>query len=221
MTGKEKIIYSKDIVNDVYLKNVDDKNREKIEPPPPKPKVEPIAIKTIKVTPPVIMKDELVKETDMPPKNEDIEDKKIGSINNPNGISGDIVAPPVEHTGTGKITTQFGEKKDIDGVFTEVQIQARYPGGPDAWKKFLERNLRQDVPVENGASTGRYTVVVSFIVDKEGNTSEVKAETDPGYGTAAEAIRVIKSSGKWQPAEQNGHTVIYRQKQVITFVIDN
>jgi len=57
-------------------------------------------------------------------------------------------------------------------------------------------------------------------VDKEGNISEVKAENDPGYGTAGEAVRVISRGPKWVPAVQNGRNVIYRQKQAITFKVE-
>ena len=75
------------------------------------------------------------------------------------------------------------------------------------------------MPTDNGAPTGNYTVIVSFLVDKRGAISEVKAENDPGYGTAAEAVRVIERGPAWTPAVQNGRNVIYRQKQAITFVI--
>ena len=73
--------------------------------------------------------------------------------------------------------------------------------------------------MRNGGPPGKYTVVLSFIVDKEGGISNVKAENDPGYGTAEEAIRMIKKGPSWVPAVQNGKKVVYRQKQPITFVI--
>ncbi|MFX8523828.1 energy transducer TonB, partial [Acinetobacter baumannii] len=79
-----------------------------------------------------------------------------------------------------------------------------------AWAKYLERNLNRDLPVENGAPPGQYTVIVSFIVSKDGSISDVTAENDPGYGTKAEAIRVIAKGPKWKPAVQNGRNVIYR-----------
>ena len=77
------------------------------------------------------------------------------------------------------------------------------------------------MPIENGATSGKYTVIVSFVVDKEGTISDVQAENDPGYGTAAEAVRVIKKSNKWIPAIQNGRNVIYRQKQSIAFLVND
>jgi len=79
--------------------------------------------------------------------------------------------------------------------------------------------LNSETAAENGAPAGRYTVTLSFIVDREGNISDIQTLNDPGYGTAAEAIKVIKKSKQWIPAIQNGRNVIYRQKQSITFVV--
>lgn len=45
---------------------------------------------------------------------------------------------------------------------------------------------------------------VLFLVDKEGNISEVAALNDPGGGLTEEAIRIIAKVPKWIPAEQNG-----------------
>jgi protein TonB len=104
-------------------------------------------------------------------------------------------------------------------IFTKVEIDASYPGGPGAWRNFLERNLRADVATENGASPGTYTVVIQFVVDKEGNVSDVKPITSVGYGMEQEAVRVLKKSGKWKPAIQNGREVKAYRKQPITFQI--
>jgi hypothetical protein len=104
-------------------------------------------------------------------------------------------------------------------IFTVVQIPAEFPGGLPAWAKYLERNLNRDLPVDKGAPPGKYNVIVSFIVDKNGGISEVNAENDPGYGTAEEAVRVIKTGPAWKPASQNGRNVIYRHRQGITFMV--
>ena len=42
---------------------------------------------------------------------------------------------------------------------------------------------------------------------KGGNLSDIKPLTNFGYGMEQEAIRVIKKSGKWIPAIQNGSEV--------------
>ena len=202
------------VIQDVNLEAVkQEEKKPEPPPPPPPPKQEPPKIEMKQFTPPKIVKDEEVKEP--PPKQEELDNVKI-DLKSQEGIKSDVIAPPVEEKGTGVVEAPKVEE-DYDKEFKTVQIQAKFPGGPEAWVKYLQRNLRADVPVENGAPTGRLTVVVSFLVDKEGNISEVKAENDPGYGTAAEAVRVIQRGPKWQPAVQNGRNVIYRQKQTVTF----
>lgn|GEM_PF-5027371 len=113
-------------------------------------------------------------------------------------------------TGTSQIEAPL---LDYEKEFKTVQIQARFPDGLAGWTKFLEKNLNRDLPVNNGVPAGIYTVVVSFVVNKEGVISEVQAETDPGFGTSAEAVRAIKKGPNWIPAEQNGTKVIYRQRR--------
>ncbi len=191
--------------------------REKeIKPPvvPPAPK-DPPKVEIKKFTPPVLVNHE-VKEP--PPAQDELDKTQIGTFDQ-KGTPSDVVAAPVEEKGTGAAVAPKVEI-DYDQEFKTVQIQTQFPGGPDAWIKYLTRNLRVEVPNDNGASPGSYSVMVSFLVDKEGNISEVKAENDPGFGTADEAVRVIQRGPKWNPAVQNGRNVIYRQKQTITFQVN-
>jgi protein TonB len=194
---------------------------KKPEPPPVQPprKVEIPKVETAKFTTFKPVKDEEVKEP--PPDMDKLAETKIGTINQEGVKDPNIVAPPVEEKGTGLAEAPKVKKEDYDSEFTTVQVEARFPGGAAEWYKFLERNLNRDLPTENGAPPGRYPVVVSFLVDKEGNISEVKAENNPGYGTAEEAVRVIKKGPRWIPALQNGRNVIYRQRQTIIFQVDS
>ncbi|HQR92208.1 MAG: energy transducer TonB [Bacteroidetes bacterium 24-39-8] len=206
------------IAQDVNLENMkQEEKKPEPPPPPPPPKQEPPKVEITKFTPPKIVKDEEVKEKDEIKEVEKLEDTKIGTVNQEGTKDEGIVAPPVE-TGTGKVEAPKQEE-DYDKVFTVVQIPAEFPGGLPAWTKYLERNLNRDLPVNNGAPPGKYTVVVSFIVDKNGGISEVQAENDPGYGTKEEAVRVIKKGPSWKAAVQNGRNVIYRHKQSITFMV--
>jgi protein TonB len=168
-----------------------------------------------KFTPPKIVKDEEVRKEDEVKEQEKLDDVKIASVDQ-EGRKEDVVAPPVEQS-TGAPAEIPAEQTDI--IFTSVQIQSTFPGGAGEWTKFLTRTLNRDLPIENGAPPGIYKVVVSFVVARDGSISDVKAENDPGYGTAAEAVRVIKKGPNWTPAEQNGHKVIYRHKQVIGFQV--
>lgn len=206
-------------VQDMELEKVQQEEKKpEPPPPPPPPKQEPPKVEITKFTPPKIVKDEEVKPEEEIKEVEKLEDTKIGTINQEGIKDEGIVAPPVEVKGTGVVEAPKQEE-DYDKVFTVVQIPAEFPGGIPAWTKYLERNLNRDLPVENGAPPGKYTVIVSFIVDKNGGISEVKAENDPGYGTKDEAVRVIKRGPNWKPAVQNGRQVIYRHKQSITFMV--
>jgi len=205
------------VVQDVILEDVKkDEKKPEVPPPPPPPKQEPPKVEITKFTPPKIVKDEEVKEP--PPEVAKLEETKIGTINQEGTKDEGVVAPPVESKGTGTVEAPKQEE-DYNQVFKSVQIEAEFPGGKSAWAKFLERNLNSALPSENGAPSGKYSVIVSFLVDKSGNISDVDAENDPGYKTKEEAIRVLKKGPSWKPAIQNGRQVAYRMRQTITFVV--
>ncbi|MBS1640567.1 MAG: energy transducer TonB [Bacteroidetes bacterium] len=104
-------------------------------------------------------------------------------------------------------------------VFTTVLIAAEFPGGKEAWQKFLQKNLNANIPVDKGGPPGKYIVNLTFTVNEKGEVSNVKALNNPGYGTKEEAIRVMQNSPNWLPAVQNGHKVNSIVKKSITFQI--
>ncbi len=111
-------------------------------------------------------------------------------------------------------------EEDENKVFEKVEVEASFKGGEREWRKYLERNLDQNVPVKNGCKlAGTYTVIVKFIVDKEGSVSDVRALTNHGFGMEEEAMRMIKKGPDWVPAIQNGRQVKVYRKQPITFEI--
>jgi N-acetylmuramoyl-L-alanine amidase len=110
--------------------------------------------------------------------------------------------------------------KSDDEVFTQVEHNPEFTGGDEAWRKFLHKHLKVHTPVDSGAKAGIYKVVLRFIVNTDGSLSDIKCESDPGFGMGTEAIRFIKTTPKWQPAVQNGKKVSAYLKQPITFVIE-
>jgi TonB family protein len=108
-----------------------------------------------------------------------------------------------------------------DSIFEKVEVEATFPGGESGWRKYLEKNLNPNVPVENGAPIGIYTVIVQFIVDKNGNISDVKTLTSFGYGMEQEVLRIIQKGPSWSPASQSKRPVKAYRKQPITFVIED
>jgi len=102
-------------------------------------------------------------------------------------------------------------------VFTKVEHPAKFPGGDEAWKIYLERNLNTKV----NAPKGVYTVHVQFIVNEDGSIRNVIAETPKKCPACAqEAGNLIKKGPKWEPAVQNGRNVVYQTVKEITFNVD-
>lgn len=101
-------------------------------------------------------------------------------------------------------------------IFTKVEIESYYPGGNGGWATFLRANLQYPKKAIRKRIQG--TVVVQFIVDKEGNVSDVQAISGPeDGGLREEALRVIKISGRWIPAVQDGRKVKSYKKQPFVF----
>jgi periplasmic protein TonB len=216
--GKEKKQESKILVEDMSLEKLKEEKKPEAPPPPPPPKQEPPKVEIAKFTPPIIVK-EPVKEEEKPPEVEKLEKAAIGLKNQEGTEDKGVVEAPKEVSTGGPAPVQ----EDYDKLFTSVQIESEFPGGAGAWSKYLERNLNSEVPKDNGAPAGKYTVEVSFTVDKEGNISDAEGVLANGsseaFGTIDEAIKVIKKGPKWKPGVQNGISIKSRKKQRITFLI--
>ncbi len=191
---------------------------KKIEPPPPPPppKPDPPKVEMKQFTPPVIKKDEEVQKP--PPPQEELEKVKIADVNQKGVEENNVPTAPVVDQGK-QIVEEKKPDEDENKIFDKVEIEASFPGGDAKWRQFLEKNLNASTPVDNGAPEGTYTVTVQFIVDKEGNISDVHSINDPGYGMGQEAVHVIQKGPKWNPANQNGKAVKAYRRQPITFVV--
>jgi N-acetylmuramoyl-L-alanine amidase len=115
------------------------------------------------------------------------------------------------------VVTGYGKRNDDNIIFEKTEVEATFPGGEPAFRKYFENNLDNSVAERNGAPAGVYTVFVQFVVDKEGNISDVRPLTNHGYGMEQEAVRLIKQGPKWIPAIQNGHKVKSYRRQPINF----
>ena len=174
-------------------------------------------MKQVKLTTPVITHEEIKPDEVLPP-NDDIENAKIGTVNTDGRDDDDIVAPPTETKGTGVIEEPKKKDDDPNDIHLTVQIESEYPGGMSAWIRYLNKNLPRlysDDLVERGIE-GR--VIVQFIVDKDGNVSDVHGLEGPAELRAI-AEAVIRKSGKWTPAIQNGRPVKSYKRQPVVFAL--
>lgn len=204
------------VVQDVQLEDLQEEKKPEPPPPPPPKPPEPPKVEMAKFTPPKIVKDEEVKEEEKPPEIEKLEEVKIGTTNQEGVKDEGIVAPPVDD-GKGVVEAPKKDEEDWDKTFTKVEIESEFPGGMSAWARYLNRNLRYPQDAIDNEVQG--TVIVQFIVDKEGNVSDVEAVSGANE-LRDEAVRVIKKSGKWTPAVQNGRQVKSYKKQPIVFRLE-
>ena len=161
-------------------------------PPPPPPKVD-----QVKFVKPVVAKANEV--TEDPPKIVDLKDKKVGNET----IKGDpdAVLTVDEPVGKGPVTEIIQEDNNVYNT-AGIEVKPDFPGGIEKFYKFVGNNYK--TPEEEGL---KGKVYVTFVVEKDGSLTDIKVLRDIGYGTGAEAIRVLKKCPKWTPGEQNGKKV--------------
>jgi len=202
-------------IDEMTLQDIKQEEKKIEPPPPPPPKPEPPKVEMKQFTPPIVKKDEEVEKP--PPPVEELKDVKIADIDQA-GIKDDNIPTPAV-IDEGKQIVEEKKEEDENKIFDKVEIEASFPGGDSKWRQYLERNCNGQVATDNGAPEGTYTTVVQFVVDKEGNISDVRALTNHGYGMEEEAMRTIKKGPKWNPAVQNGRQVKAYRKQPITFQV--
>jgi periplasmic protein TonB len=125
----------------------------------------------------------------------------------------------------GHSSPQFAYKQDTVPTTAKMQMKkevesdsigAEYPGDGPAWSRFLSKNLK--CPVDTSGEAIRGTVVVEFIIDEEGNVTDVKA-TSGSEPLVSEAVRVIKKSSKWIPGklQSTGRLIKSPKRQPLHF----
>ncbi|MBF4517458.1 energy transducer TonB [Flavobacterium sp. ANB] len=186
-----------DVNNDIKIATVKlPPKKEEVKPNQPPPPPPPPKVDQVKFVKPVVAKANEV--TEDPPKIEELKDKKVGSET----IKGDpdavlTVDEPVG-TGTAAVVEEDNQVYNTAGI----EVKPDFPGGIEKFYKFVGNNYK--TPEEEGL---KGKVYVTFVVEKDGSLTDIKVLRDIGYGTGAEAIRVLKKCPKWTPGEQNGKKV--------------
>ena len=199
-------------VQDVTLADIKTEEPVKIEPPPPPPpKQEPPKIEITKFTPPKIVEDEKFEEKNEVKEQEEI--TNVGKIDQEGIKDPEIVNPPKVEEETKVVEAP---KEDPNQVFTKVEVEAQFPGGEGKWNQYVQRAVEKNIDdlVDDGQAG---TCEVQFIVDREGNVSNVEALTMKGSVLARIATDAIRKGPKWIPAIQNGRQVKAWRRQKITF----
>lgn len=183
-----------------------------LPPPPPvqeqyqntKSIVEEVKFKPLEVK----KKEEVVEE---PPRTEQFKEADPSSRNAEASEMGDInIGKPAGDLDKG-VEVPDNQVYNSAGL----QVQADFPGGMGAFNQYVQKNLR--LPDFDRDMNVR--VYVSFVIEKDGSMTDIKATRDPGYGLGKEAERVLRSMKiKWKPGIQNGKEV--RSRMSLPIIIN-
>jgi periplasmic protein TonB len=172
-------------------------------PEPPKPKIDevkfvkPKVVEAKKVVEEIKTIEEL-KDKNIAQKDQKGDDKAEIKIDQPSG-NADVGAEVVDNN----IYNSAG-----------IEVQPEFPGGAAGFMRYVQRNYR--TPEVEEDLKGR--VFVEFVVEKDGSLTDIKVLRDLGFGTGAEAIRMLKNAPKWKPGVQNGKTI--RVKYSLPIMLD-
>jgi protein TonB len=157
------------------------------QPPPPPPKIQQPEIIEV-------------------PDEEEIEDE----------IEVDLDVDITDETEIEEAIFEEPEEEEIaDEIFTIVEKQPSFPGGNQAFYKYIGKKMKYPSQARRMGIEGK--VFVQFVVDKDGSIKDVKVIRGVGAGCDEEAIRVIQNSPKWQAGKQRGQAVKVRMVLPITF----
>ena len=125
-------------------------------------------------------------------------------------VTGYASVPPKTGTSSGKPTSE--------NIYKRVDQMPRFPGCADLTDEKAARNCSQkqvfgfiddhrNYPAEARTRKIEGTVVVTFVVEPNGELTDVKLLRDPGGGIGAEAVRLVRAMPRWTPGRQDGRAV--------------
>ncbi len=111
--------------------------------------------------------------------------------------------------------TSTAQTKKNDMEYCIVEMMPQYPGGLAAMLKYIRENIKYPEQAMKERIQGRVTV--SFIIEKDGSISDVKAVRSVHPLLDKEAVRMVKSMPKWSPGKHNGKPVRVRYNIPVMF----
>jgi protein TonB len=108
---------------------------------------------------------------------------------------------------------------DPNEVISVVEKMPEFKGGQEKLREFLAANIKYPESARVNGISG--TVYITFVVEGDGEISNVKALRGLGGGLTEEAIRVVSLMPKWEPGRQNGKRVRVQFTLPLKFTLRN
>ena len=134
-------------------------------------------------------------------------------VSQSNGIFNKVAIDSSE--GTSNPTS--GGSDTTNAVYEVVEIQPSPAGGMAGWNKYLSENLRYPPNAQRKGIEG--TVIVAFVVNTDGTTTDIEILRSVGGGCDEEVIRIVQGSPKWTPGMQRGTPVRTRMRLPLRFML--
>lgn len=118
------------------------------------------------------------------------------------------------------VITDVGTEEVVEEeeIFVFVEEYPSYPGGEEALYKYLGQNIQYPDVARDNNITG--TVVIRFVVEKDGSITKAAIAREIGGGCGKEALRVVNSMPKWKPGKQSGKPVRTEFTLPVQFQLD-
>jgi protein TonB len=97
------------------------------------------------------------------------------------------------------------EEIDEQEIFSIVESMPEFPGGVKELYKFLNDNIRYPMMAKEANIQG--VVYVNFLIESDGNITNIIVLRGIGGGCDDEAIRIVEIMPKWTPGKQRGKPV--------------
>jgi periplasmic protein TonB len=110
------------------------------------------------------------------------------------------------------------EEVEEETIFTIVEDEPEFPGGPSALMQYLQSNLKYPTMAREAGIQG--TVFVTFVVERDGSITDVRILRGVGGGLDEEAVRVVRNMPKWKAGRQRGQSVRVQFNLPIRFVLN-
>lgn len=110
--------------------------------------------------------------------------------------------------------TNLKKLKESD-IYTSPEVIPEFPGGMSAFGQYVSKEFK--IPSELNQSGN---ILASFVVETDGNLSNINIIRDLGFGTGEETLRLLRNSPKWSPGMQNGKPVRVAYNLPIRLVSD-
>ncbi|MCD8305507.1 MAG: energy transducer TonB [Prevotella sp.] len=116
-------------------------------------------------------------------------------------------------------TSEAEELISVDANSLERQVVLErlpeFPGGATAFMKWITANVKYPKSLQTKKIAG--TVTVSFVVDTEGNATQLAVDTSGNKQLAQTVLTAMRRMPKWRPGIQNGKVCATMVKVPINF----